>query len=141
VYRRSKDRGAAVVELAVVLPVLLIIIFSVVDFGRFIYTKIVLSSASFEIADAVSRGLFLTSDDDLTKSSKMRDVLTDISPGIANFAQLDSNALVTLTPLPASCPNGVGKTVVTLTTEFKPISPLNSFFDSTSASASMRCLR
>lgn len=140
-YRKKRERGAAVVELAVVLPVLLIIIFSVVDFGRFIYTKIALSSASFEIADAIARGLFMASDNDQTKSTKMRAVLTDIAPGIASFAQLDSEGSLSLLPLPAGCPNGAGKTVVTLTTAFKPISPLNEFFDSASSNTAMRCLR
>jgi Flp pilus assembly protein TadG len=40
------ERGAAAVEFALVLPVLLLIIFGIIDFGRMLYTKITLTEAA-----------------------------------------------------------------------------------------------
>ncbi len=40
------ERGAAAVEFALVLPVLLLVIFGIIDFGRMLYTKITLTEAA-----------------------------------------------------------------------------------------------
>ena len=42
------DRGAAAVELAILLPVVLLILGGIVDFGRFFFTKIELTNAARE---------------------------------------------------------------------------------------------
>ena len=42
------ERGAAAVELAIVLPVLLLVIGGIVDFGRFFYTQIQVTNAARE---------------------------------------------------------------------------------------------
>ena len=128
-------------EFAIVLPVLLFILFSMVDFGRYFYVRISLSSASFEVADAISRGLFTASDDSIAKKAKMIAIVNDISPGIAGFAQLQSPADLTITTLPEACPNPSGSTQVKLTTTFNSLSPLATFFQDASATTSMRCLR
>ena len=47
-----RDRGAAAVEFALVLPVLLLIIFGIIDFGRMLYTKITLTQAAQAAARA-----------------------------------------------------------------------------------------
>jgi Flp pilus assembly protein TadG len=44
----STDRGAAAVEMAILLPLLLLIIFGLVDFGLALRTKIALTSAARE---------------------------------------------------------------------------------------------
>ena len=51
---RSEDRGSAAVEFVLVLPVLLLILFAIVDFGRMLNAKIVLSEAAREGARAVA---------------------------------------------------------------------------------------
>jgi Flp pilus assembly protein TadG len=43
-----RDRGAAAVELAIVLPLVLVIIGGIIDFGRFFFTKIELTNAARE---------------------------------------------------------------------------------------------
>ena len=48
-----KDQGSAAVEFALVLPVLLLIIFAIIDFGRMLNARIVLSQAAHEGARAV----------------------------------------------------------------------------------------
>jgi Flp pilus assembly protein TadG len=50
------DRGAAAVELALILPILLIIVFGIIDFGRIVNTEITLSEASREAARALAFG-------------------------------------------------------------------------------------
>jgi Flp pilus assembly protein TadG len=50
------ERGAAAVEMALLLPVLLLLVFGIVDFGRMLDTQIRLSQASREGARAESLG-------------------------------------------------------------------------------------
>ena len=39
-WRRGEDRGSVTVEFVLVLPVLLIILFSLIDFGRLMHAKL-----------------------------------------------------------------------------------------------------
>lgn len=139
--KRKNERGAAVIEFAVVLPLLLLLLFSMIDFGRYFYTRITLSSATFEVADAIARGLLSAGDDDATKRNKIGGVVADIAPGIASFAQLDPSASLNLDPLPLACPNASTQTIARISTPFNSISPLTIFFTEASATTTMRCLR
>jgi Flp pilus assembly protein TadG len=141
VRNKRNERGAAVVEFAIVLPILLLVLLSVVDFGRYFYARVSLSSASFEVADAVARGLISESDDESTKTSKILAVINDISPGIASFSQLTSSATLLLNPLPTPCPNSTNMTTAEISSQFNSISPLKTFFTEVSGKTSMRCLR
>src|SRR6185312_11491700 len=49
---RERERGAAAVEFALVLPVLLMLIFGIIDFGRMLAAKIVITEAAREGARA-----------------------------------------------------------------------------------------
>jgi Flp pilus assembly protein TadG len=138
---RKNERGAAVVEFAVVLPILLFILFSMIDFGRYFYVRISLSSASFEVADGVARGLISSSDNASQITEKLKTITNDVAPAIAAFAQLESTAQLNFTPLPAVCPNATGLITVKLSTPFNSISPINGFFSEASSSTTMRCLR
>ncbi|WP_344125586.1 TadE family protein [Luedemannella flava] len=51
---RRRDRGAAAVEFALVLPVLLILVFGIIDFGRMLNAKITLTQAAREGARAAA---------------------------------------------------------------------------------------
>lgn len=44
--RTARERGAAAVEFALILPILLILVGGVIDFGRLFYTQIQLSNAA-----------------------------------------------------------------------------------------------
>ncbi len=46
--RKSRDRGVAAVEFALVVPVLLLIIFGIIDFGRMLNAQITLTGAARE---------------------------------------------------------------------------------------------
>lgn len=54
VRRSGEDQGSAAVEFALVLPVLMIILFGIIDFGRMLNTRITLSQAANEGARAVA---------------------------------------------------------------------------------------
>ncbi|MGN9812305.1 TadE/TadG family type IV pilus assembly protein [Micromonospora sp. BQ11] len=52
----SADRGAAAVEMALVLPLLLLLVFAIIDFGRMLNTQITLTEAARDAARTVSLG-------------------------------------------------------------------------------------
>jgi hypothetical protein len=52
--RRSRDRGATAVEAALVLPLILLIVFGIIDFGRMLNAQIRVTEAAREAARAVS---------------------------------------------------------------------------------------
>jgi hypothetical protein len=54
VNKRIRDRGAAAVEFALVVPVLLIVVFGIIDFGRMLNAQLQVSEASREGARAAS---------------------------------------------------------------------------------------
>src|SRR5215831_13065346 len=54
VTSRASDRGAAAVEFALVLPILVILIFGIIDFGRMLNAKITLTEAAREGARATA---------------------------------------------------------------------------------------
>ena len=54
--RRLSDRGAAAVEFALVLPLLLLILFGIIDFGRALNTQITLTQAAREGARVAALG-------------------------------------------------------------------------------------
>ena len=58
--RRRTDRGAAAVETALVLPLLLMVVFAMIDFGRMLNTQIRVTEAAREGA----RALALTGSDE-----------------------------------------------------------------------------
>ncbi|NDA41863.1 MAG: hypothetical protein EBX85_04495 [Actinobacteria bacterium] len=139
--RKRSERGAVVVEFAIVLPVLLLIILSLIDFGRYFYVRVSLSSASIEVSNAISRGLLLDSDSSAIKESKIISIINDVSPGIASFAQLESSAQLSLSPLPEVCPNANNASATTITTSFSSISPINIFFSTVTSTSTIRCLQ
>jgi Flp pilus assembly protein TadG len=54
VFGDSRERGAAAVEFALLLPVVLLIIFAIIDFGRMLNAQITLTEAAREGARAAA---------------------------------------------------------------------------------------
>ena len=52
--RRRSDSGAELIELAIVLPILLIVVAGIVDFGRAFYYQVTLTNAAREGARAAA---------------------------------------------------------------------------------------
>jgi Flp pilus assembly protein TadG len=74
--RRRKgqaDQGAAAVEFVLVLPVLLIVLFGIIDFGRLMYAKLELAEAAREGARAAA----LVSVDD--SRNTINDIVAEMS--------------------------------------------------------------
>lgn len=77
-----RERGAAAMEFAFILPILAVLIFGVIDFGRYIQARLIITNMSREGGNLASR---------------------DIKPGTALIAMLQSSA----TPLVLS--GGLGR--------------------------------
>jgi Flp pilus assembly protein TadG len=56
VRNTERDRGAAAVEMALILPLLLLIVFGLIDFGRLFYSQITITSAAREGARVSALG-------------------------------------------------------------------------------------
>lgn len=134
------ETGSVVVEFALILPIFLLLIFSLVDFGRYFYTRVVITNASIEVASAVSRGLYLETDSSAIKLQRINNVLENVAPNIAALAQLESGATLTVVT-PSACPNSMNQTSVTLSTPFDSISPIADFLQEVRSQTTMRCLR
>jgi Flp pilus assembly protein TadG len=100
------ERGAAAVEFALVLPVLLLVIFGIIDFGRMLNAQITLTEAAREGARATS-------------------ILDAAAGGLRIDAVL--NGMSPVTPNITACPITPGPSddaVVTLTHEFSFVTPI-----------------
>jgi hypothetical protein len=73
----SNERGAAVVELALVLPILLTVLLGIVEFGRAYNTKISLTHAAREGARAAAVGYDDDEVEDVVKDAATTLPLTD----------------------------------------------------------------
>ena len=58
--RRARERGAAMAELAILLPVVITTLLAVIDFGRLVYCHQVATDLTREAANLVSRGTSVT---------------------------------------------------------------------------------
>ncbi len=54
IQRSGKDKGSVAVEFVLVLPVLLLVVFGIIDLGRLLNTKMTLSQAAHEGARAAA---------------------------------------------------------------------------------------
>jgi Flp pilus assembly protein TadG len=107
----SRDRGSVAVEFALLLPVLLLLIFGIIDFGRAINDQITLTQAAREGARLASLG-YSTS----AVTSRAQSAATGLSP-----------VTVTVT---SSCPAGAGvgvDAVVTTSYTFSFVTPVGAF--------------
>jgi Flp pilus assembly protein TadG len=112
--RANSDRGAAAVEFALLLPLLLLIVFGVIDFGRAINAQITLTQAAREGARALALG-------SSTYQSRAQAAAIGLSP-------------VTVTGV-TSCPAGSAQAgddaVVNVSYTFSFVTPIGSLFGPT----------
>ena len=105
--RASRDRGAAAVEFALLLPLLLFLVFGIIDFGRALNAQITLTQAAREGARLAALG----------------------SPNVVSGTQAAATGLspVSVSVL-TSCPSGAGPGInakVRATYSFTFITPIN----------------
>jgi Flp pilus assembly protein TadG len=118
VFARS-DSAAALVEFAIVLPILLLIVFGIVDFGRALYTANNLTSAVREGARLASTQI---SPDPTTAASK-----TAVTNAVKNYViAISASAPVpTVTETFSGAPPTMQSITVQITSyPFTPITPL-----------------
>jgi Flp pilus assembly protein TadG len=56
VSEHRREHGAAAVEMAIVLPLLLVLVFGIVDFGRLLFAEVMVTGAAREGARMVAMG-------------------------------------------------------------------------------------
>lgn len=110
----ADERGAAAVEFAIVLPLLLLTVFGIVDFGRLLFVQIGLNSASIEGARASALG---------RDSGAVMSIARSSAPQVAQLAGLQENDIdIALQACPTP-PNG-SITEVTASANFVWVTPI-----------------
>jgi Flp pilus assembly protein TadG len=79
----KRDDGAAAVELALVLPILLLLIFGIIDFGRLYFAQITLTDAAREGArvlalEGASGSGYTTAQADADAKTRVQDAVTGV---------------------------------------------------------------
>ncbi|MDP9142415.1 MAG: pilus assembly protein [Pseudomonadota bacterium] len=129
--RRGRSRGLAVVEFAMVLPILLVVLFGIIDLGRMILTYQVLINVSREAANLAARGTPLV--DAITAVSLSAPPLDLAADGYVVITEVvrDVNGRATIkaqqgsggAPSPSRIGNGIGSVPVLPATN--PLVPPN----------------
>ena len=86
--KRGSDRGAAAVEFALVVPVLLIVVFGIIDFGRMLNAQLQVTEAAREGARAASTITGTVSQ----RSSAAADRISYFSTSTTGGVEYDSSA-------------------------------------------------
>ena len=119
------DRGAVAVEFALILPLLILLILLMIDFGRLFFIQISLNSASREAVRGSSLAM---------SASMVESLAVKSAPGVAALASLSDleNLRVILTPCSTSASGE--STSVEVHATFKWITPVKlvQFFDTNS---------
>ena len=121
------ERGASAVEFGLIIPILLILVLGIVEFGHAFQVQGTLSAAAREGA----RAMALRNDQSQAKSA-VRQAASALDPDITD-AQISIS--------PAACPAGVSTTIVRLTIDY-PMPFLTDFFGASidmTGTGVMRC--
>ena len=120
-HRARHDRGAAAVEFALLLPLLLLLVFGLIDFGRALYAQVTLTQAAREGARLAALG-------QSSVVSRTQAAATDLSP-----------VAVSVTTCPVGAGSGVNAVVqVSYTYTFiTPVSAIAGLFGSSGFGAAM----
>jgi Flp pilus assembly protein TadG len=124
--RANSDRGAAAVEFALLLPLLLLIVFGIIDFGRAINAQITITQAAREGARVMALPGGTTVESDGNQAYQDRAITAATGLGLTAS---DVTA-------PASCPATGGALAgddaqVQITYSFSFVTPISIFFGST----------
>ena len=110
----TENQGQALVEMALILPVLLLLVFGMIDFGRVFQTNLAATEASREIARVAA----LMGDDSAADT-----IIANVKTNATSALTSGNTVTVTITPSYSARTNGVAVTVV-VTTSVDLITPL-----------------
>ena len=96
VRHRRSERGAAAVEMALFLPILLFLVFGIIDFGRMLNAQITLTEAAREGARAAA-----LNQDPLTEANAISARVSAATPNLAGVTWVYQNA----SGSPGRCPS------------------------------------
>jgi len=113
------ETGAAAVEFALILPLLLVLIFGLIDFGRMGFVQVSVTSASREGARYSS--LYSSG---VGNTQTLIDYVQTSAPAAARVAQLDGTGLLTVGITQCSAAQSSENTSVTVSTNFKWLLPV-----------------
>ena len=113
------ERGATAVEFALILPLLLVLLFGLIDFGRMGFVQVSLTAASREGARYSSLYSSGVSD-----TQSLNNFVQTSAPAAANVAQLGGTGLLTVTLTQCSVAQTSENTSVTASTNFKWLLPV-----------------
>ena len=127
-----RERGAVAVEMAIILPLLLLVVGGIVDFGRLLFTQNIVTNAAREGARAWSLGY-----DKPTATARVDQAMLGVPSGTYQV-EFRGNGLVD-----SACPSSpiatdVAKATVTVT-DFEFIFPIPVTEPDPSAQSQMRC--
>jgi Flp pilus assembly protein TadG len=124
--REQSDRGTTAVEFAIVVPLLLLILLGIIDFGRLLFVQVSLNAASREGARASS--LYApTSTQQSSVVTRITDIVQQSSPGTARLSALSDIPLVVSTAGLCSPTATDEITAVAVTVPFQWITPVAFF--------------
>src|SRR4051812_41723459 len=125
--RLRGERGATVVEFALILPLLIVLVLGIAEFGHAFQVQGTLSAAAREGVRAMA-----LKNDPAAARAAVRNAASSLTPAV-------TDAQITITP--AACPAGAGTTNVRLTIAYR-MPFLTSFFGtavSLTGTGVMRC--
>jgi Flp pilus assembly protein TadG len=98
---KNREKGASAVEFAIVLPVLIVILFGIIEFGLILYDKAVITNASREGA---RRGIVYHEPGTITSSGVAADIVNTVNIYTANYLiSFGSVPAVPLTTVSGDC--------------------------------------
>lgn len=116
------ERGAAMVEFAIVLPLLLMLVFGIIDFGRALYTLNNLTAAVREGGRYAAANV-----NDPTTAAAIAAVQTKVTDDVIAFGGNPPDPTVTVVP-DAAYPATESITVSIVDYPFTPLTPIASLF-------------
>jgi Flp pilus assembly protein TadG len=121
--RRSRSRGQSIVELALILPVLMLLVASTLDLGRMFYSQVTITNAAREGAYEAAYSPTSFQANAVCNSTTNRVMCRVLSEAKGSFVQV-AKADVSLT-CSSGCAKGIGSSVtVTVLGHFKLLTPI-----------------
>ena len=131
---RRRDRGAVAVEMAIILPLLLLVVGGIVDFGRLLFTQNIVTNAAREGPRARALGYTIAQADARVDDAMLGAGTHNVTHRLRTASTVTANA---------DCPSSpvvTDRTEVTVTvTNFSFIFPIPATPPQPSAQSQMRC--